>query len=274
MDGWPGCVAGGRQTLADEAMLERSQWPGWATDLSGGGQCLDKRGCRRRGRGGASGARRRPRCRRGARLPARSAPPPPFSPGRRACRPRLGPLPNTVIWEPSPLACTSRQQSPQSSLTRTPQAYSSVRMARLRIVGFEAQHAVDVGFGQDAFGQARRTRPMSKPQVTDAVAEGEQGLDGRECPVAAAGGKGGEHIGKGPQISQDGGERIAVRKYLGAVLPGLGDVSIQRSPNSRRRPGPPAISSRGSVSPSSMGLLCAALTGTFQNVAVRGIDAK
>ena len=34
----------------------------------------------------------------------------------------FAPLPKTVIWTPSPLGCTSRQQRPHSSLTRTPEA--------------------------------------------------------------------------------------------------------------------------------------------------------
>ena len=83
------------------------------------------------------------------------------------------------------------------------------------LLGLQAQHAVDLGFRQNTLGE---TVPHSRQaesaadvegQVSDAVAEGQQGFEGGKDAVTAGGGQFKDRIGKCLEIGQgDGGEGL------------------------------------------------------------------
>jgi hypothetical protein len=83
------------------------------------------------------------------------------------------------------------------------------------LLRLQAQQAVDLGFRQNPFGQAvAHPRQAESPsdvegQVSDAVAEGQQGFEGGKDAVTAGDGQGAESIGEGLEIGQgDARERL------------------------------------------------------------------
>jgi hypothetical protein len=105
---------------------------------------------------------------------------------------------------------------------------------------------VDRGFRQNPLGQTvphpgQAESPSDvEGQVPDAVAKGQQGLDGGQDAVTAGGGQGIERIGEGLEIGQgDARERLACRAAeagdVGAVgALGVHGAAVEPYANSRR----------------------------------------
>ena len=86
---------------------------------------------------------------------------------------------------------------------------------RLRSFGSQAQHAVDLGFRQNPLGETvphpgqAESAADVEGQVSDAVAEGQQGFEGGKNAVTAGGGQFKDRIGKCLEIGQgDARERL------------------------------------------------------------------